>query len=112
MMKPGLGKGLGRLMNGDQVAGRAPAASEMGRGLNTLIAVQPPAKEPPVQPRKPLLPAWFFFAADLLLLAYAVAIFFAAPKPIDLGSLLFCGVSVALGAVLAIVGVLRVSARE
>lgn len=104
MMKPGLGKGLDRLMNGDPVAGGSRRAPEVTRGLNTLIKNQEP---PAVEPAKRLLPNWFFFAADLLLLAYAVAICFDAPKPLDLGSILFCGASILLGGILALVPILR-----
>lgn len=103
-------------MNGDRVAApAAPAAGkEIGRGLNTLLsAKEPPAAIDPAAapaasaPPKALLPTWFFFAADLLLLAYAVAICFDAPKPMDLGAILFCAVSVGTGALLGIAGVLR-----
>ena len=104
MLKPGLGKGLGRLMNGDQVAGTAPPGADMGRGLSNLIAAQESRE---AAPPKALLPTWFFFAADLLLLAFAVAVAFDAPKPLDPATLLFCGASVILGALLGVAGVLR-----
>lgn len=136
MTKPGLGRGLDRLMNGDEVAGRAagndkvaarqePApVPQAGRGLNTLLAAGPAADEAkpktlsrsitkaapaplPAAAPKVLLPAWFFFCADILLLAYCVAICFDAPKPLDAGHVVFCAVSVALGAILGIAGVLR-----
>lgn len=111
MLKPELqkrlGKGLGELLNGDAVAGSGRCGNtprEMGRGLNTLVTVKEPEQAPA---KKVLLPAWFFFAADILLLAYAVAICFDAPKPLDLGTVLFCGTSITLGAVLAVIGILR-----
>jgi hypothetical protein len=110
MMKPGLGKGLGQLMNGDRVAGAAPAAPPVGRGLNTLISSGDAPPAPQTAPaHKVLLPPWFFFSADLLLLAYAVAICFDAPKPLDLGSILFCAAAIGLGGILAVIGVLRAS---
>lgn len=114
MLKPGLGKGLGDLMQGDQVAGKnsGPDATprpdqNFGRGLETLI--RPDATEPAGEgPRnRPLLPPWFFFAADLLLLAHTVAIAFDAPRPFNVGTVLFCAVSIALGGTLAIIGVLQ-----
>jgi hypothetical protein len=107
--KGGLGKGLGQLMNGDRVAGRPPSkpsVAGLDRGLSTLLAAK--ATEQPVnEQKKVLLPTWFFFAADILLLALTVAICFEAPRPLDAGTVLFCGVSVGLGAILGISGVLR-----
>lgn len=118
MSKPGLGKGLDELMNGDQVAGRAqsvraagPASREkgFGRGLTTLVSAHATNGETETaQPKRShRLPAWFFFAADLLLLAFVVAITFDAPPPFDSGTIIFCGVSVALGCALALVGAIR-----
>lgn len=107
MTKPGLGKGLGQLMNGDRVAAPTDQNAEIGRGLNTLLATKEP--QPAAPAKKVLLPPWFFFSADILLLAYAVAICFDAPKPLDLGSIVFCAVAVSTGAILAIAGVIRAS---
>ena len=118
MLKPGLGKGLGDLMKGDQVAGKdrlpAPdsgAAANFARGLKTLIKSDQPAFEPELAPKRSLLPVWFYFAADLLLLAYTVAIAFDASRPFDVGTIIFCVVSVTFGALLAIAGVLQASSR-
>ena len=123
MSKPGLGKGLGDLMNGDQVAGKSTvvnaAASTttttssdvaLGRGLTTLVSPHrgDASTEGSQRPRRQLLPPWFFFSADILLLAFVVAIAFAAPRPFDLGTIVFCAVSVGVGALLAILGVFRV----
>jgi hypothetical protein len=113
MSKPGLGKGLGSLMNGDRVAGgdsknQAIAKSDLGRGLGTLVA-PPSAPEdcPTTAEKKHLLPAWFFYAADLLLLSFTVGICIDAPRPMDIGSLVLCAVAVALGACLSTFAVLR-----
>ena len=122
MAKPGLGKGLGDLMNGDQVAGTSRVLSAaavtttttssdvtLGRGLTTLVSAHRgnAEVEPGQKKRRQLLPDWFFFSADILLLAYVVAITFQAPRPFDLGTILFCAVSIALGCLLAVVGVIR-----
>jgi hypothetical protein len=99
----------------------APIKVEFGRGLGSLVTAVPPLQSPQaLQPshasqanasrRKYLLPAWFFFAADLLLLAYTVAIFFDASNaaaPFDSGTIIFCVLSITLGALLGIAGVLR-----
>ena len=118
MLKPGLGKGLGDLMKGDQVAGKARSPESVpeptpnfGRGLKTLIKPDQRALEPEISPKRSLLPVWFYFAADLLLLAYTVAIAFDASRPFDVGTIVFCVVSVAFGALLAIAGVLQSSSQ-
>jgi len=114
MAKPALGKGLNQLMSG-QTAARKPSAPDtadkvtpvdFGRGMSTLVA--PPAVETPepVAPRL-LLPPWFFFAADALLLTYTVAICLDAGGPMQTGEILFAFASTTLGAVLAVLGVIR-----
>lgn len=117
MLKPGLGKSLGDLMQGDQVAGskpvlnEAPAApTDFGRGMKTLIRAETPPER--ATETRPILPPWFFFAADLVLLAFTVAVTLDAPRPLDFGHVLFSGVSVTLGALLATCGVLQVTARK
>lgn len=119
MLKPGLGKGLGDLMHGDQITGkkspptgRTDPAPELGRGLQTLVQreVSEPLESHP--PKPPLIPVWFYFAADLLLLAYAVAITFDAPRPFDLGTILFCAISITLGALLAILGLFQTTKTD
>lgn len=126
MEKRALGKGLNQLMGGQAVAGRpsapAPAAVpaspvtsdskvtpvDFGRGLTTLVAARPAEKEAPEKARL-LLPAWFFFTADLLLLAYTVAICLDAGGPLEAGEIAFAAVSTTLGVALGILGVLRVA---
>lgn len=121
MSKPGLGKGLGELMNGDQVAGQKPgvrpsAPSEevsdtgFGRGLNTLVSAKADSDSAGKVKIKHLLPAWFFFSADLLLLSYTIAITLDATRPFHFGTICFCAASVGLGCALGIAGVLRASA--
>jgi len=111
MLKPGLGKGLGDLMHGDQVAGKkqdAPAKPQFGRGMKTLVGSEVESlASTPAKPK--LIPAWFYFAADLLLLAFTVAITFDAKQPFDAGIVLFCAISLTLGATLAIAGVFQMS---
>jgi hypothetical protein len=109
-LKPGLGKGLGDLMNGDQVAGKKqdiPGRPEFGRGMQTLV--RPDQAEGSATPpsKAKLIPAWFYFAADLLLLVFVVAITFDATRPYDAAFISFCGVAITIGALLAIVGVFQ-----
>lgn len=113
MGKPALGKGLNQLMSGQKAAGKpAPPEStkvtavDFGRGLNTLVSA--PTSEPAEIARpKFLLPTWFFFAADVLLLAYCVAICADAGGPLQSGEILFALVSTTLAAILGVLGVLR-----
>ncbi len=124
MSKSSLGKGLGDLMNGDQVAGKPRVVSAsaststitttsagdvaFGRGLTTLVSGQRAGNSEEAKPKaRQLLPPWFFFAADVLLLGYVVAIVFDAPRPFDFGTVIFCAVSVTLGCALALIGVVR-----
>jgi hypothetical protein len=117
MSKPGLGKSLGDLMQGDQVAGKkqdAPAKPEFGRGMQRLV--QPEGDDAPpaavASPKPKLIPVWFYFAADLLLLAFTVAVTFDTPKPFDFGIVMFCAICIATGALLAIVGINQAAARH
>lgn len=114
MAKPVLGRGLGKLMDGDKVAGQnapiTPSEPEprVGRGMGTLLD---PAENPEAPPAS-LLPVWFFFAADLLLLFLTIAVCSASPKPLGFGTILFCVLTVGLGALLAILGLRRQTKRR
>ena len=114
MGKPALGKGLNQLMGG-QSAARKPGSTDavekvtavdFGRGMNTLVS--PPAVEAQeAAASRVLLPPWFFFAADALLLAYTVAICLDAGGPMETGEILFALASTTLAAFLGIMGVMR-----
>jgi hypothetical protein len=117
MGKPALGKGLGELMSGQRAPVRKPSPAalppadkvtpvDFGRGLNTLVTASAKEKPEPVPPRV-LLPPWFFFAADALLLAYTVAICLDAGDTMQTGEIFFAASSVSLGALLGIMGVMR-----
>jgi len=115
MAKPALGKGLNQLMSG-QSAVRKPSSPEsaaekvtpvdFGRGLDALVSAS--AAEPTPSPtNRILLPAWFFFAADILLLAFTVALCFNAERPLQPGEIVFALAASTVGALLAIAGVLK-----
>src|SRR4051812_43626294 len=118
MAKPALGRGLNQLMGGQTVARKKPpgpdsasekvTAVDFGRGLNTLVRPSPAEIPDSPKPRF-LLPAWFFFVADVLLLAYTVAICADAGGPLQTGEILFALASTTLGALLGIAGIHRVS---
>jgi len=102
----GLGKGLGHLLNGDKVVGvprhSGARAPKLGRGMETLVSVKEP--EEARDGKKVLLPAWFFFTADLLLFAFTVAILFDAPRPMAGRDILLSAGLVGAGCLLGLLG--------
>lgn len=120
MAKTVLGKGLGELMNGGKPAGQTPARplaepteGELfgGRGVQTLLTSSKerpsgggfPAPEPAHE--EPFsIPAWFFFGADLLLLALALVLVIG-PKPLPTWNVGLALAATVLGCCSAIVGV-------
>lgn len=105
VIEKGLGKGLGKLMGGDPIANfpqQSNGGANLGRGVSTLLK---PRAENGIEDSS--LPTWFFYGADLLLLFLSVAVAFASPKPLTNGTILFCGLSIAFGAMLSIMGVLK-----
>jgi hypothetical protein len=117
--KRGLGRGLGDLMGGEGAAGTSQNRDvpsehgaetikvEFGRGMETLVS-RPGVHEAEIaRPERQLLPPWFFFAADLLLLAFTAGICLNSDEAFDAGTLIFCAVSVSAGALMGIAGVFR-----
>ena len=106
MAKPALGKGLEHLMKGDAVGGKPPdqpgEAPRLGKGFKTLVNQEPA----PTRKKELLLPPWFFFAADVLLLGFTVAILFNAPKPISWDDWLFCTITTSVAGLFGVIGVL------
>ena len=110
----GLGTGLGRLLNGDKVAGGARGAQEIprfGRGMETLLSAHEESAKKE-QSRKALLPAWFFFTTDLLLLAFTTAILFDAPRPLPTGDVALAGVLIAFACLIGLTGVAVASSES
>src|SRR5262245_57236036 len=120
MAKPGLGKGLNQLMKGQsavrkrtspEIAAEKVTRVDFGRGLNTLVSAG--VTEPAHSTKdRVLLPTWFFFLADLLLLAFTVAICFDAGGPLQPGEIVFALAATSLGALLAIAGVFKAQRRS
>lgn len=111
MAKPALGRGLEHLMKGDAVRrpGTTPGEPpQLSKGLQTLARTE--SSSLPAS-RKSILPPWFFFAADLLLLAFTVALLLNAPSPIPWQHWLYCFISTTAAGLFGILGVL-VSANE
>jgi hypothetical protein len=105
-----VGKGLGSLLDAPRPKAApqpAPTAPPDGSAKPWQRPVQHGAPAPAKAQRKEILPAWFFFAADILLLAFCVAITFDAPKPLGAGLVLFCSATIAFGAVLGVAGAIK-----
>ena len=102
MAKPALGRDLGKLM------GRAPndtGADSVGRpplpgaGVRSLLQGQAAAP-------KPVIPRWYLFAGDALLIALALITAFVGPHPLSLAREVFCVATALLAALLAVFAVL------
>ena len=105
-------------MNGDEVAGKAaaapkgaPAREAPGRGLKTLVNKAAAPAEAGKVGTKSLVPAWFYFTADLMLLAFTVVVLMDSPFPLHLGEVVFCMASIAVAALFGVMGV-RASATQ
>ena len=111
MAKPGLGKGLGKLLNGDPVVGgvrpSTPAGiPNSGNGLRRLISQPAPVAE-----QKPLLPRWYLLLADGILLLAAEGIVLKSDQ-FGWAQGLLCGVLVLTGGILAIGGILETNSSH
>jgi len=102
MAKPVLGRDLGALMGRKPKGSAAPAPSApvLGAGVGSLLRGQRPAARPAAFPR------WYLFAADLLLVALALITIYKSPRPVSWKTELFCGATVLLAAVLAVLALL------
>jgi len=111
MAKQGLGRDLGALMGSEPKEAAAPVGAgvrSLMRGHNTAPSVAPPVSSTPSIPTalKPLIPRWYLFAGDLLLVALAVVTIFKSPHPLSWPRELFCAGLVILAAVLAVLALL------
>ena len=96
MPKQSLGRDLDKLMGRQPKEGAAP----VGAGVRSLMRghAAPPA---PVSP-KPVIPRWYLFAGDVLLVALALVTIYKSPHPLRWPRELFCAALVILASVLAV----------
>ncbi len=104
MAKQALGRNLGALLDGGSTA--APPLPA-GSGVRTLMRGQAPAAE-----ARPSIPRWYLFGGDLLLTALALIIVCKSPRPVSVGREIFCGIAVALGACLGLLGIWPANSAE
>jgi hypothetical protein len=111
MAKQSLGRDLGTLMRPSPKEAAAPVGAgvrSLMRGHNPpapVASVAAPAPIPPVAP-KPLIPRWYLFVGDLLLVALAVATIFKSPHPLSWQREVFCAALVIMAALLAVLALL------
>ena len=105
MAKQSLGRDLGALMGSNPKQAAAP----VGAGVRSLMRGNnpptPAAQVAPVAP-KPVIPRWYLFAGDVLLVGLAVVTIFKSPHPLSWPRELFCAGLVILAAVLAVLALL------
>jgi hypothetical protein len=95
MPKQVLGRDLGALL------GRSPkeGAPPLSAGVGSLMRGHSP--QPPAAP-KPLIPRWYLFAGDVLLVALALITLCKSHHPLSWPRALFCAALVMLAALLAL----------
>jgi hypothetical protein len=100
MAKQSLGRDLGALMGGKPKEDAAP----VGEGVRSLMRGHQAPTPGPVP--KPVIPRWYLFAGDVLLVALALLIIYKSPHPLSWARVLFCATLVILAAVLAVIALL------
>ena len=125
MSKTVLGRGLATLMRGGKTRAAAkavcspdsPPNGQLGkRGFDSLLQATPEpspsalsgAEADPCETllRFELIPGWYFFGADLLLLLLATAMISFGPTPMSGGRILVAGMAVSLGAMFSLIPLL------
>lgn len=87
-------RGMGTLLRGANTESLTATAV-------SSVRLEVPTTFPEPPRRKAELPFWFYFAADLLLVALAIGIAVTGPFPLAMGKIVFCIFAVIVGAALA-----------
>jgi hypothetical protein len=95
--QPVAGPGVGSLLRGSRQEANvfAPAKTDVKE-----------AEAVPSPTPKPLIPSWYFFAADLLLIAFTLLFVYKSPGPLDAKSTIFCIIAIMLAGVFGALGVI------
>jgi len=94
-VQPAAGPGVGSLLRGT-------------RSDEKNVFAEPPSVEAQifeVAAKKPLIPPWYFFAADLLLIAFALVVFYKSRSPLSGTAAFLCITSIVLAGILGAIGV-------
>ena len=100
MAKESLGRDLGALMGGKPKEETAPVSAgirSLMRGHTTPALAAAP---------KPVIPRWYLFAGDVLLVALALLTIYKSPHPLSWPRELYCAALVALAGLLAVIALL------
>jgi len=95
MPKQVLGRDLGALLGRKPKEGAPPVSA----GVRSLMCSHSP---PPAAAPKPLIPRWYLFAGDVLLVALALITIYKSPHPLSWPRAVFCAALVLLAALLAV----------
>jgi hypothetical protein len=95
MPKPVLGRDLGTLLGPSPKEGASPVSA----GVRSLMGGNGP---PPAAAPKPLIPRWYLFAGDVLLVALALITAWMSHHPLSWQREVFCGALMILAALLAV----------
>ena len=108
MTKQVLGRNLEALLDGGAKKADDPFAPETapaGPGVRSLMRGHPtaPARQPEAAfTRKPMVPVWYLFGADILLAALALVVVCKSPHPLSWQKEVFCTAAIVLGGCLAL----------
>jgi hypothetical protein len=103
--KPALGRDLRALLGSNPKPDAAPEPlAPVSAGVRSLMRGSPPPATG--LPSRPLIPRWYLWAGDALLVALALITVCASPHPLSWRRELFCAGVVILAAVLAVLAVL------
>ena len=95
MPKPVLGRDLGALLGPSPKEGAPPVSA----GVRSLMGGPSP---PPAAAPKPLIPRWYLFAGDVLLVALALITVCKSHHPLSWPREVFCAALMILAALLAV----------
>jgi hypothetical protein len=102
MAKQSLGRDLGALMGKNPKEGNAPLSD----GVRSLMRGNNPPAPPPPAASKPLIPRWYLFAADIVLVSVALVTLCLSHRPLSLSRAIFCTALVVVAGGLAVVALL------
>jgi hypothetical protein len=124
MAKQSLGRDLGALMARNPKGEATPVSAgvrSLMRGHNPLAPARPAEiitaeapKAVPIAPPTPkiMIPRWYLFAGDVLLVTLALLTVFKSPHPLSWQREFFCAVLAMLAAILGVVALLMPDGEE
>jgi hypothetical protein len=100
--QPLAGPGVSSLLQGSKRTKNVFAEPTPSRS----VKIEPPKSEAVLPaPRKRLIPRWYFFAADVALIGFALLVVARSSGPLAWREVTFCIAAVVVGAILAAIGI-------